>query len=90
MTKLSSFNADNNAPVTVDNSSGAVLTIRPKQIALKSIDDVRLEASAVYRQMRSGQIEASDGTKLIYVLSAIGKLIEGADMEARIEALEEK
>ena len=90
MTKLSSINADNNASVTLDNSSGALLPIRPKQIALKSIDDLRLEASAVYRQMRSGQIEASDGTKLIYVLSAIGKLIDGADMEARIEALEAK
>ncbi len=90
MTKLSSFSADDNAPVTVDNSTGSVLPRRPKQIALKSIDDLRLEACSVYRQMRNGQIEASDGTKLIYVLSAIGKLIEGADMEARIEALEAK
>lgn len=90
MTKLSPIHADNKAPVTVDNSSGAVLPTRHKKIALKSIDDLRLEASAVYRQMRNGQIEASDGTKLIYVLSAIGKLIQGADMEARIEALEAK
>lgn len=90
MTKLSSTNADEKTPVTVDNSSGRVLPSRTKQIALKSIDDVRLEMAICYREMKSGKIETGDGTKLVYVLSAIGKMIELHDIEKRIALLEEK
>jgi hypothetical protein len=40
--------------------------------------------------MRSNQIEAQQGTRLVYVLSAIGKLIELNDIEKRISDLEAK
>lgn len=60
----------------------------PAKIDLKSIDDVRLEMARVYRQMKSGEIETSDGTKLVYVLGQIGKMIEVHDIEKRIELLE--
>ena len=42
----------------------------------------------VYRGMKSGQMETSDGTKLVYVLVQIGKMIEVHDIEKRIELLE--
>jgi hypothetical protein len=61
----------------------------PSRIDLKSIDDIRLEMARVYREMRAGSIEPATGTKLVYVLSAMGKLIELHDIEKRIEALEE-
>jgi hypothetical protein len=38
--------------------------------------------------MKSGEIETSDGTKLVYVLGQIGKMIEVHDIEKRIELLE--
>lgn len=79
--------ADIKEPVTVDNKSGKTLPT-PKQIKLKTIDDVRVEMASVYRGMKSGSIETSDGTKLVYVLGAIGKMIEVHDIEARIELLE--
>lgn len=60
------------------------------KINLKTIDDVRLEMAKVYREMRTNQIEAQQGTKLVYVLSSIGKLIELHEIEKRIEALEDK
>ena len=82
-------NTDIKQPVTVDNKSGKVLPT-PKKIDLKSVNDIRLEMATVYRLMRSGQIETTDGTKLVYVLSAIGKLIEIHDIEKRIELLESK
>ena len=44
----------------------------------------------VYREMRASTIGTADGTELVYVLSAIGKLIELHDIEKRIAALEEK
>ena len=81
--------ADIKEPVTVDNISGKVLP-SPRGIKLKSIDDVRVEMASVYRGMKGGSIETSDGTKLVYVLSAIAKAIEIHDIEQRIKLLEEK
>ncbi|HET7098414.1 MAG TPA: hypothetical protein VFJ68_13575 [Casimicrobiaceae bacterium] len=42
----------------------------------------------VYRDMRAGRIESQDGTRLAYVLSQIGKLIEAGEIEKRLEAVE--
>jgi hypothetical protein len=81
-------NSDKDLPRIIDNASGDVLPTRGKKIDLATINDVRLEMASVYRGMRSGKIETSDGTKLAYVLSAIGKMIESHDIEMRIEALE--
>lgn len=61
----------------------------PSRIDLKTIDDVRLEMARVYREMRGNQVEAAIGTKLVYVLSSIGKLIEIHEIEKRIMKLEE-
>lgn len=66
---------DTNKPATIDNKSGKLLPT-PKKIDLATIDDVRLEMANVYRGMKAGIIEASDGTKLAYVLAQIGKAIE--------------
>lgn len=82
-------NADIKAPVTIDNISQKVLP-SPKGIKLKSIDDVRVEMASVYRGMKCGSIETSDGTKLVYVLTAIAKAIEVNDIEKRITLLEDK
>jgi hypothetical protein len=62
----------------------------PARIDLKSINDIRLEMARVYREMRNKSIETQDGTRLVYVLSAMGKLIELHDIERRIALLEEK
>lgn len=80
---------ENKTPATIDES-GMELVPTPSRIDLKSIDDIRLEMARVYREMRGNVIEAQLGTRLVYVLSAIGKLIEIHEIEKRIEALEEK
>ena len=82
-------NTDTKEPVIVDNRSGKVLTT-PKKIDLASIDDVRLEMAKVYRDMKSQKIPTHDGTRLVYVLAQIGKMIELHDIEKRIEKLEDK
>ena len=74
--------------VTIDNISGDVLPTRNKKIDLATIDDVRLEMASIYRGMKSGSIETSDGTKLVYVLGAIGKIIEVHQIDQRLIALE--
>jgi hypothetical protein len=62
----------------------------PKKIDLSTINDVRLEMASVYRGMRNGSIETSDGSRLVYVLTQVGKMIEMHDLELKIKLLEEK
>ncbi len=60
----------------------------PQRIDLKIIDDIRLEMARVYRDMRSHKIPTADGTRLVYVLSQIGKMVELYEIEKRIGKLE--
>ena len=83
-----SKSSDNKTPATIDGESMELMPT-PARIDLKSIDDVRLEMARVYREMRSNTIESQQGTRLVYVLSAIGKLIELHDIEQRIAKLEQ-
>ncbi len=62
----------------------------PNRIDLKTIDDVRLEMARVYRDMRAEKILANYGTRLVYVLGQIGKMIELHEIIKRVEKLEEK
>ena len=80
---------DNNLPTTIDAQSIELIPT-PARIDLKSIDDVRLEMARVYREMRGNVIEAQQGTRLVYVLAAIGKLIKLHELEQRIQDLEGK
>jgi hypothetical protein len=44
----------------------------------------------VYRESRSELIDPATGSKLIWMLQAVGRVIEGGELEKRIEALENK
>lgn len=88
MTKLQPDISDTKSLVTVDQSGEVIAPTRPRRIDLATIDDVRLQMAQVYRRMEAGDIEASDGTKLAFVLSQIGRLIEVHEVERRLELLE--
>ena len=77
------------SPVTVENASGKVVAT-PKKIDLSTINDVRLEMANVYRKMSAGNIETSDGSRLVYVLGQIGKMIELHEIVLRVDKLEGK
>lgn len=62
----------------------------PREIHLKTIDHVRLEMAKVYRDMKLQKIPSHDGTRLVYVLAQIGKMIEIHEIEKRVSQLEEK
>lgn len=79
--------SDKKSSVIIDGATSEVVAT-PSRIDLKTIDDVRLEMARVYREMRSGNMEAQQGTRLVYVLSQIGKLIEAHEIEKRLTALE--
>ncbi len=83
-------NTDTGLALTIDHASGVVLPTPIKKVDLATINDVRLEMASVYRSMKAGAIETSDGSRLVYVLGQIGKMIADNEFEKRIEALEAK
>jgi len=55
---------------------------------LETLTDVRREMARVYRGMRHGRIDTQDATRMTYVLSQIAKIIQTAELEARVSAVE--
>lgn len=80
-------NTRQESPSTIDGASLEVLPL-PRDIRLKTAEDVRLELARVYRDMRAGRIETSDGTKLGYVLAQLTKAIETGVLADRLELIE--
>ena len=81
------------APVAPDNPPPRpVVTLLPspqrRGPVLETLTDVRREMARVYRQMRHGRIESQDATRMTYVLTQIAKIIQVAELDARIEAVE--
>lgn len=85
----------NKYPVEIDGATGEVETL-PQQkgqryrAKLDTLADVKREMAKVYREARSGLVDVQDATKLTWCLQAVGKVIEGSDLEKRIEALEKQ
>jgi hypothetical protein len=61
----------------------------PRVGALEAAADVKREAGKLYRAARRGEVAAADASRLASVLALILKVIEGADLEARIAVLEQ-
>lgn len=85
----------NQYPVEIDGKTGEVETLPPQKgqryrCKLNTLQDVKREMAKVYREARSGSLDVQDSTKLVWMLQAVGKVIEGSDLEKRIEALEQK
>ena len=80
--------SDNERPAIIDGVSLKVLPT--PRVDLKTIDDVRVEMARVYRDMRSGRIDKSEGTKLAFVLAQLGRLIEAGELERRLVLLERR
>src|SRR5687767_6622372 len=60
----------------------------PRRIKLASVRGVRREMAAVYADCRQGRMDAVIGTKLVYMLVSIAKVLEASDLEQRIGVLE--
>lgn len=53
-----------------------------------SLEAIRKELAAVYRDMRAGRIDCNDGTRLAYVLEILRKTHESNVVKNRLGALE--
>jgi len=84
----------NRDPVEIDGITGEVETLPPQKgryrCSLDTMSDVKREMAKVYREARSGIVDVQDATKLTWCLQAVAKVIEGNDLEKRIEALEQR
>ena len=73
----------------IDAKTGKVLTL-PKR-AREKLDtalDVRRANARVYRAMRTGQLDPTDGSKLSFVLMNQLKMIELSEIEQKLVELE--
>jgi hypothetical protein len=83
----------NKYPVQINGSTGKVESLPPQvryRCKLDSLNDIKREMAKVYRESRSNVIDPVTGTKLVWMLQSIGKVIEGSDLEKRIEILEQQ
>ena len=85
----------NKHPVEIDGITGEVEALPPAKgkryrCKLNTLADVKAEMAKVYRESRSEVIDPVTGTKLVWMLQAVQKAIEGSDLEKRIEILEQK
>lgn len=68
--------------------TGELVGATPSKIDLRNAHAIRREMASVYRDMRCGNIETQDGTKLAYVLEMLRKTYETAVLEERLEEIE--
>jgi hypothetical protein len=69
-------------------STGRVPIPRRLRLPLATLEDTRRELARVYRAVKTGAIASDEGTRRTYILVSLGKLIEAAEFERRIAALE--
>ena len=55
---------------------------------LDTLPRVRRELARIYTQAREGERNVADASKLAHMLSLLGRLIEGAELEERIAKVE--
>ena len=67
-----------------------VLDVPTHRLNLSSSEDVRREMAKVYREARSRQIEPSEATKLVFILTQILRAHEQVVLEGRIAELEQR
>ena len=78
-------------PETIDGATLALLpTPRRRRAQLDKLEGVRVEMSRVYRDMETGQRDSQDGSRLVYVLTQIAKVLELTEIERRLITLESK
>ena len=82
--------SDEKQSKTFCNQSGEQVQYPHRRIDLSNLRDVRLELSAVYRKMNSGEIQTQDGTRRAYVLKTIHDVMVSAELERRITELEDR
>ena len=59
-----------------------------RQPRLANLEGVRVEMSRIYLEMKSGKRDSQEGSRLVYVLTQIAKVLELTEIERRLIQLE--
>jgi len=62
----------------------------PEPGPLETVADVRREAAELYRRACRGEVSAGGASRLAGLLTLSARVIEGAELEARLDALERR
>lgn len=81
-------NTATDSPASLSGRGIRLLPTPSPTIHLKTLDDVRIEMAKVYRDMKLGKLPSQDGTRFVYVLSQIGRVIEADQIADRVDAVE--
>ena len=80
----------NTKETDVNQTGIEVLDAPTPRLNLSTSEDVRREMAKVYREARSRQIEPSEATKLVFILTQILRAHEQVVLEGRITQLEQR
>lgn len=58
------------------------------RLKLGSVADIKRELARLYREARREEISTQTATRLAYLLNMMAQLIETAELEKRVEAIE--
>ena len=58
------------------------------RLPLRNISDLQNELARIYRAAKRGDVPVVDASRLANILQILGRLIEGSDLERRLETLE--
>ena len=72
----------------IDNTGKISLLHPPKKIPLHDAHAIRREMANIYRDMRKGEIETQEGTRLAYVLNMLQRAYEASVLQEKIESIE--
>ena len=63
---------------------------RYARVKLQTASQIGDEMAKIYRLAKSGEMDASIATKLTYILQSLAKIRVDGELEARLEALEQR
>lgn len=63
---------------------------RTARAKLKTVGNVAEELAKIYRAVAGGKLDSQEGCRRTYILAMLAKMIEGSELERRIESLEQR
>ncbi|HCU23924.1 MAG TPA: hypothetical protein DF383_02815 [Deltaproteobacteria bacterium] len=73
----------------IENEGNSLSPLPPPKVDLRNPAAVRRELASLYRDARSGKLDPGAATKLGYLLELLRKSFETADLQERLELLEQ-
>ena len=77
-------------PTIIDVTPTPPKAVVSPRLRLSTIGDCKREIAKLYREVRRGETSSTEAGKLVWMLNTLANLIADHDIEARLEALEQR